>query len=634
MKQSRQFSLIIFTISLLCFSTLANAQSVVYVKPVATGTADGSSWANALGDLQEAIDQAGSSSQIWVAGGTYKPSHLPNNYQSFSRPWTDRDFTFLIGIGTTIYGSFAGTESNLSERTPAVMSANPSILSGDIGTPGDITDNALHVVLIGRTTNSVDGGVLDGFTITGGNANVKETIQSADLFIYSDYGGGLMLKASTRGAFPKFANLIVRDNHASAGGAGLFVMNSFLTSLVNCKIMGNSAGTVGGGMYATGSSTTFDRVDLTGNQANAGGGLYQSGGYLYYSSMKNCTVAGNTAAQNAGGIFSDGMSAELTNVLISGNKAGTYGGGMVLGTAVPHALMTNVTISGNTKQGLYRENNFGQDHQIFPTLRNCIIYGNESGIVQDSRDSINLQYCLVQGIGADPASHLIDGVTANQHLFVDAPGYSAAPTIAGDYRLKPGAVAVNRGNNEVFSVIVPAAFPGLPSFNLTGITKDLDSLDRIADGVVDLGVYEGVTVPNLMPVLSFSPSIVNGTTNVDLVGEISEFNGKQTSGIITVYVLKDLLYNLSFNPAATFLGGQSVDNSIWSFDATSNPNYYLLTTSAVFAPNSVHLFGFTTNIAPGSLNGQSASGITILSGSGGDISNADNLDDDILVYQP
>ena len=49
----------------------------------------------------------------------------------------------VLAEGVEVYGGFAGTETLLSERNPA---ANITILSGDIGTLGDPSDNCYHVV--------------------------------------------------------------------------------------------------------------------------------------------------------------------------------------------------------------------------------------------------------------------------------------------------------------------------------------------------------------------------------------------------------------------------------------------------------------------------------------------------------
>ena len=68
--------------------------------------------------------------QIWVAAGTYKPTVDPAAHTSFA-----------ILAGTELYGGFAGTETNLSERN---YLTNVTTLSGDINgddVPTDLTIN-------------------------------------------------------------------------------------------------------------------------------------------------------------------------------------------------------------------------------------------------------------------------------------------------------------------------------------------------------------------------------------------------------------------------------------------------------------------------------------------------------------
>ena len=96
-----------------------------YVKQNATGSNNGSSWADAFTALQPAMDAVGQNDdEVWVAQGTYLPA-------AFIDPnvTTDpRTKTHLILRGMKIYGGFAGTETLLTERNPE---AYPTVLSGD-----------------------------------------------------------------------------------------------------------------------------------------------------------------------------------------------------------------------------------------------------------------------------------------------------------------------------------------------------------------------------------------------------------------------------------------------------------------------------------------------------------------------
>lgn len=114
-------------------TTALYGQTIHYVKPTASGTGDGSSWANASADLKAMINASAGGDEVWVAAGTYKPTTDNNPYTSFS-----------MAQGVAIYGGFAGIETQRSERDWAT---NETILSGDIGVQGVKSDNTYHVVI-------------------------------------------------------------------------------------------------------------------------------------------------------------------------------------------------------------------------------------------------------------------------------------------------------------------------------------------------------------------------------------------------------------------------------------------------------------------------------------------------------
>ena len=139
-------------------SAAATTAAYATVRCVKPGTPSGTGcWANGtvFTDLQPALAASGSGDELWVAAGTYKPTAD-----------TDRTKSFLMKNGVGIYGGFAGTETMRSQRDP---SANVTVLSGDIGSVGIAGDNSFHVVTTDSSVTST--GVLDGFTITAGQAD-------------------------------------------------------------------------------------------------------------------------------------------------------------------------------------------------------------------------------------------------------------------------------------------------------------------------------------------------------------------------------------------------------------------------------------------------------------------------------
>jgi len=145
--------LCVFTFPL---NPLSSAQAaILYVDKDATGANDGSSWSDAYTDLQGALAAAGSGDDIWVAEERYKPTS-----------GTARTATFQLKSGVALYGGFNGTEESREERDWTV---NVTVLSGDINDNDNGFDNndenVYHVV------TGANNAVIDGFTITGGNAN-------------------------------------------------------------------------------------------------------------------------------------------------------------------------------------------------------------------------------------------------------------------------------------------------------------------------------------------------------------------------------------------------------------------------------------------------------------------------------
>jgi len=171
----------------------ASAASIIYVNHAASGANNGSSWGNAYRSLQTALTAAVSGNQIWVANGTYKPTTT-----------ADRSKTFTLKNGVAIYGGFAGTETLLSQRS---WTANLTILSGDIGTPGVTSDNSYSIV---SAVNADKSAILDGFTITGGQADCG--------CFPGDAGAGVFNWASS----PTLRNLVISKNATASYGGGMY----------------------------------------------------------------------------------------------------------------------------------------------------------------------------------------------------------------------------------------------------------------------------------------------------------------------------------------------------------------------------------------------------------------------------
>ncbi|MBD2705867.1 immunoglobulin domain-containing protein [Spirosoma sp. BT702] len=273
--------------------------SVVYVTQDGAGLQNGASWSNALSGtaLQTAINTAaGCGAQVWVAAGTYKPT-----------TGTDRNISFSIRNGVTIFGGFAPTGTpTLPQRNPTSF---PTVLSGDIGTLGDNTDNAYHVIA-NVNSNLTSTAIMDGFIISRGNANGSGQ---------AGIGGGVYFPGNES---PSFRNCLFQNNSAvSSGGA---ILNGGDLSLTNCRFLTDSA-RFGGGLYSVRGNPTLINCSFLGNVASAlGGGLFNNGQTNSSVTLINCSFQGNSAASGGGAIHHNSSSSlNLINSVLFGNGGAT-----------------------------------------------------------------------------------------------------------------------------------------------------------------------------------------------------------------------------------------------------------------------------------------------------------------------
>lgn len=443
---------------------LQGSGRVLYVnKAVTGGTGSGDSWANAIAELGDALDQArqsnaslpGEIAQIWVAAGTYKPTTFagvayidlpfdPMNPSAEDEAVanSDRDKAFVLLKDVEIYGGFLGTETTTESRS---LETTSTVLSGDIGVAGDPSDNCFHVVIAAGESGSAR---LDGFVISGGRA---------DLVTTHDY-------------------VLVNNTEVSTrDGAGLALLSNLAVS--NVIVQNNSTDWIGGGGIVW-SSAQFDNVQFIENEAERGAGLQiTSSGAV---EVTNCTFRGNGATAYGGAINFAGAPV-LTNCLITGNYAGSRGGAIAGNGGM---VLTNVTISGN------RSGEHGGGIRLDSAemkIRNSLITGNTSAsgpeISLQAGATVQFSSALVGETyhNADETTSNPSGVTP-QTLFINAVAAANAPTPAGDYHLQPQAFGVNGGNN--------LHFEAGQSPDLSDVLTDLDGIARMQGSAVELGAYE------------------------------------------------------------------------------------------------------------------------------------------------
>ena len=287
----------ILPILLLLFFASEAAAVRHYVDKDATGLDDGTSWTDAFVDLQDALAIAVFGDEIWVARGTYKPTS-----------GTDRFATFRLVDGVKMYGGFAGTESQLSERDESFRSR----LSGDIGS-ATLLDNC-YTVVNGDSVSELT--VLDGFVVKFGYHGVLSPVED---------------------------------------GAGIHIENGSPT-IRNCAFRLNTARSRGGGAYIRNSSSTFTKVSFCQNSANIGGGASINGSdnvdVVFDSTCVDSNLAQASAPETPGGggidVYASGT-VTINNSFFRRNQAASGGG--LRNTSVASIVIEDCYFEGNEAVG-------------------------------------------------------------------------------------------------------------------------------------------------------------------------------------------------------------------------------------------------------------------------------------------
>lgn len=453
---------------------------------------DGSTWENAILSLSVGISTATTAScDLWVAAGTYIPGSTVND-------------SFVLQEGLNMYGGFAGSELIFSQRD---VVANATILSGDLtGNDGEnfanTTENACHVVTGANNT------VLDGFTISGGNAATTGPCETA-------FGGGMIINNVS----PVISNCIFSDNQTDNSGGAVAISGADSAPIfTDCTFRGNVSITEktpggGGAIYAYYANLTVINSGFYNNTASStGGAIFNHGTPAIIS---DCDFEENLA-DSAGAISNLNEADSIITNCSFVNNTGTHSGGAI-DNYTSHVITSNSIFIGNSAE------NGGAIYNWFfePVVSNCTfvdnhaskfggaiynrtalkivnsIFWNNDGPMQFGPEIFNdesttsaipsISYTNIKGGCASiPNAVCGEGNLDAEPFFVNEEG--------GDLRLNNVSPCIDAASNAQISKDVS----DMDGNGITGeyLPYDLDGALRVVDGdndataIVDMGAFE------------------------------------------------------------------------------------------------------------------------------------------------
>ncbi|MGJ1345297.1 BspA family leucine-rich repeat surface protein, partial [Sphingobacterium spiritivorum] len=463
------------------YNYTTDANGILYVKKGATGT--GESWSNAMGELADALRFAKINNavttnpqvkQIWVAGGTYYPmySAVDNN---FGNP-DARNNSFLLIKSLKLYGGFAGTETSPDQRD-LTQPANKSILSGDLNYNGTIDNNDAYHVLISSNSTILSTDEINGFTITGGNANNNSgSVTVNGLSIDQDSGGGIY----NRSTLIKINNCTFTGNSASDYGGAIYNFESS-PNITKSTLSGNTVNISGAAIYNYSSHTEITDCVFAGNTAlNSAGAIFNQ---LSNPKIANCIFRANTA-NRAGAIFNNGSSPKIYNSLFVKNNALTAGGGAIFHHTIDGIkvfMLTNCILYGNTGGVSNWAGGIHSNADI--SINNSVIWANDGG---QTSGYTPMKNSLVQGLSSTANGNLdATNINATQ-LFQNPNGADGIlGTTDDNFLLIGGSPLLEKGDSNLYTNT---------GGNLS-TDKDLAGNARFQGTKIDIGAFEMTLMP-------------------------------------------------------------------------------------------------------------------------------------------
>ncbi|MFI4853913.1 MAG: choice-of-anchor Q domain-containing protein [Phycisphaerales bacterium JB065] len=354
---------------------------------------------------------------------------------------------------------------------------------------------------------SADGSVIEGFTLTNGqatdpspgnrgggiyidnaNVTVRDSVITGNL---ATIGGAIYSNASNL----TVESTIIEANEAASSGGGLYLNQSDF-SASDTVFASNVSDNRGGAAFLIGGSSSIGNCEFIGNTALDRGGAINSTTdhqLLVFNSTFHSNAVGNANTEGRGGAIYhiSTTDAVINNSLFIENSATAYGGALYAAEGV---LVRNSTFVGNmTDTGLDGLTGSGSAR-----LRNCIAWDNGTDPMPTSGNIAT--YSLIEG--GFPGLGNLGGDSADEPLFVNRAG--------GDFRLMAGSPGIDAGNSGSMPTDVNTDFNGEP--------RVVNALDTGASGVPVFGYYIDMGAFEFQPA-STGPTCfgdANGDGQIDL----------------------------------------------------------------------------------------------------------------------
>ncbi len=370
-----------------------------FVAPTALGTADGTSWVNAC-TIQTAVSYATYGDNIFMKAGDYNLS------ASLS----------VDSKVLNIYGGFAGTESQISDRQMSDLDNNGMVEPWEFTNKTRLVGGRYKATPVSFTVFKVTGGTVSNVRVDG--ISIEE-----GLYLGGGNPGGVNISGTCN-----FTNSIIRNcrvynaagdvNSTASGGIATSVTDAVIDGCLienceaqPCQSTAAYAGQAkGGGVWSTGTiqnsvvrnnRVLYNNVQPAGNTNTVKYNpyLYAAGIYLYNKTAKaiNCVVNNNEVRVINWDMVSH--SADLNSIVVRGVGINAENGGSIINCTIVNNAASVKDLNGNfvltaasagQGVGIYQKSQNSASTNNEGYLVNTVVWGNYAPGVSASSQQVYL----------------------------------------------------------------------------------------------------------------------------------------------------------------------------------------------------------------------------------------------------
>ena len=496
------------------------------------GTGKGTSWSDAMGDIQDAInslaDDKGTKGEVWVAEGTYTVTKLID--QSTGSPTS-----LLMKDGISVYGAFAVGDTTRAQRIAESVNLKPwgwkheTFLKANGFNRDDaswseqdkawnIKSSSAHVVwfapLPGGKAFS-DNVYLEGFTIEGGSYQDKD-----DSIYEPQHGAGVYINdanAKMRYCTVRYCNPgATKTPSLTPKGGGIYCKNG----MIEGNLVYNCSAYQGGGIYIE-QAGYVTRSMVTNCSANLGAGVYLHGsvsGPAYYQILSTSVISNNTSTRN-GAVYVDGRGLVINNTITNNYTANStdvadqdasYTGGVYIkekGLLANNILWNNSLLqsSSASKAQVYAANSSKEGVQFYNNAISDVSAASWNDTYQTGTLSINNYYSGKGFVMGEPGTPFTSDDDFNTKRGV----IGSLTKINYYWELNKGTRLRNEG---ISFTLLPSAYLYQPQMDLSGKPfKSVPSIGAYMAENHDVVFEKNETTQRLRVYFDRSQEILDGT---------------------------------------------------------------------------------------------------------------------------